>query len=85
MIVSVTADHIAAATPHPNTSPVALALREMGYTDATVGRYYAAFNGAVYVLPKVAVEAEIQFDFVAKGGALQGESIPQIKPYEFEL
>lgn len=41
MKVSVTASHIASAKPTPSESPIALALREMGYLDATVTHRYA--------------------------------------------
>lgn len=83
--ITITATHFAAATPHPNTSPIALALREMGYLDATVTHHFAYFGDDVYELPEVASQNEIRFDFLAKRGAIQGETVEEITPYEFEL
>ena len=83
--VSVTAAHIASAEPYPSKSPIALALREMGYADATVGRSYACMNTKVYALPEAAIASERCFDFLAKGGALQGEVSENIFPYTFEM
>ncbi len=85
MKISITAAHIATAEPYPSKSPIALALREMGYQDATVGRYYVAFANNVYPLPELAIASEKAFDFTAKGGVLQGEMIENVSPYEFEL
>ena len=36
-------------------------------------------------LPESAIASEIKFDFLAKGGALQGEIVEEIKPYTFEM
>jgi hypothetical protein len=83
--VSVQAVHIANAKPYPNLSPTALALRDMGYADATVTHHYAYFNNEAYPLPIVAINSELQFDFLAKNGSLQGETIADVKPFEFEL
>jgi hypothetical protein len=83
--VTVTAAHIAAAKPMPNSSPIALALREMGCQDATVTHRYAYFNQAAYQLPQVAIDNENRFDFLAKQGKIQGESIQDLDAYEFEL
>lgn len=83
--VLITATHIATATPHPNSSPIALALREMGYLDATVTHRFACFGDDVYQLPEVASANEIRFDFLAKRGAIQGETVETVEPYEFEL
>lgn len=85
MKITVTATHIAAATPHSNSSPIALALRELGYLDATVTHRYAYFGEDVYELPEVASANEIRFDFLAKRGAIQGETVETVEPYEFEL
>jgi hypothetical protein len=43
--ISVTATHIANASPFPNSSPIALALRDMGYEKASVTFYQASFGG----------------------------------------
>ena len=83
--VSVTAAHIASAEPYPSKSPIALALREMGYADATVTHHFAYIDSKVYALPEAAIASEIKFDFLAKGGALQGEVSENIFPYTFEM
>jgi hypothetical protein len=84
MIISITSAHITAAEPFPNKSPIALALREMGFVDASVTHHYAYFGDKAYPLPLVAIASEKAFDFAAKGGVLQGE-ITEILPYGFEL
>jgi hypothetical protein len=81
--VSVTAAHIAAAK-YPSKSPLALALREMGYTDAHVTQHFA-YIGKVYTLPGNAIASERCFDYLAKGGSSQGEITENIFAYECEL
>jgi hypothetical protein len=83
--VTVTLDHIAAAKPMPNSSPIALALHEMGYENATVTHRYAYLNQDVYQLPDIATENEIRFDYLAKQGKIQGETFGELEAYEFEL
>ena len=83
--VSVTAAHIANAEPYPHKSPIALALRDLGFADASATKQYAYFGNKVYVLPEAAIASEDRFYFFAKGGSLQGEIIEEIKPYKFEL
>lgn len=83
--ITVKPAHIAAAKPLPSYSPVALALQESGYADATVTHRYAYFCGNAYVLPDVAVNNEIRFDFLAKQGVIQGKVLEQIRGYSFEL
>jgi hypothetical protein len=83
--VSVTDDHIKNATPYPSKSPTALALRELGYTDATVTHRYAYINTKVYALPENAIALERAFDYLAKGGTSQGEIAENIYPSTFEL
>lgn len=83
--ITVTAEHIQNAKPLPNSSPIALALRELGHEDATVGRSYACFGRRVYSLPEIAIANEIHFDFVAKQGKIQGEAMSALEGYEFEL
>lgn len=85
MKLSVTIEHIRAAKPMPNSSPIALALREMGYENASVTHRYAYFNQDVYQLPVIATENEIRFDFLAKQGKIQGETFGDLESYEFEL
>lgn len=82
--VSVTESHIRAAK-YPSNSPVALALREMGFTNVSVSHLHAYINTKVYALPEVATKSERAFDYLAKGGSSQGEIAENIKPYEFEL
>jgi hypothetical protein len=82
--VSVTAAHIAAAK-YPSKSPLALALREMGYTDAHVTHHFAYISNKVYVLPESAIASERCFDFLTKGGSSQGEIAENIFAYESEL
>ena len=82
--VSVTAAHIAAAK-YPSESPLALALREMGYTDAHVTQRFAYIGNKVYQLPESAIASERCFDYLAKGGSRQGEIAENIFAYECEL
>ena len=58
MIVQVTSQHIANAKPLPNYSPVALALQELGYANASVTHRYAYFDDKCYPLPEIAVQNE---------------------------
>jgi hypothetical protein len=84
--VSVTAAHIAAAK-YPSKSPLALALREMGYTDTHthVTHHFAYIGNKVYALPESAIASERCFDYLAKGGSSQGEIAENIFAYECEL
>ncbi len=82
--VSVTAAHIAAAK-YPSKSPLALALREMGYTDTHVTQHFAYIEAKVYTLPENAIASERCFDYLAKGGSSQGEITENIFAYECEL
>jgi hypothetical protein len=84
MQITVTLDHIAKAKPTPSRSPIALALQELGYSEASVTHRYAYFNAQVYPLPEIAIANEIHFDFVAKQGSVQGETTELIE-YTFEL
>jgi hypothetical protein len=83
--VSITAAHIADAKPYPNSSPIALALRDSGYLDACATKQYAYCGDKVYQLPEIAIASESCFDYLANGGSSQGEIIEEIKPYECEL
>lgn len=85
MLVAVTLDHIATAKPYSNQSPIALALQELGYTNAMCNHRFAYINGKPYELPEVAIANEIKFDFIAKSGKLQGEVLEQIEAYEFSI
>lgn len=85
MKVTVTKTHIAAAKPLPNSSLIALALREMKYQDASATHRFAYFNCGAYPLPEVAIAAEIRFDFLAKNGTIQGEIVAELDEYSFEL
>jgi hypothetical protein len=82
--VSVTAAHIAAAK-YPSKSPLALALREMGYADAHVTQHLAYIGNKVYALPESAIASERCFDYLAKGGSSQGEIADNLFAYECEL
>ena len=82
--VSVTAAHIAAAK-YPSKSPLALALREMGYTDTHVAQHFAYIGNKVYALPESEIASERCFDYLAKGGSSQGEIAENIFAYECEL
>ena len=81
---TVTAAHIAAAK-YPSNSPLAIALRELGYADASVTQRYAYTGTKVYQLPENAIASERCFDYLAKGGSSQGEIAENIYPYECEL
>lgn len=83
--ITVTTEHIAAARPYSNSSPIALALQGLGYANATCNHRYAYFDGKVCELPEVAIANEIKFDFIAKSGQVQGEVLEQIEAYEFEI
>ena len=85
MKITVTATHIAAAKPYSNQSPIALALQEMGYVNATCNHRFAYINGKHYELPETAIANEIRFDFIAKSGKLQGEVCDQITAFDFVL
>jgi hypothetical protein len=83
--IEVTVAHIAAAKPYSHQSPIALALQELGYTNATCNHRFVYINGKPYELPEAAIANEIRFDFIAKSGKLQGEVCDQITPFDFEL
>jgi hypothetical protein len=83
--ITVTNENIAAARPYSNQSPIALALQDMGYPNALCNHRFAYFGGNICELPKVAIANEIQFDFIAKSGKLQGEVCDQITPFDFDL
>ena len=85
MKITVTDTHIAAAKPYSNQSPTALALQELGYTNAMCNHRFAYVDGKPYELPEVAISNEIKFDFIAKSGHLQGEVCDQITAFDFEL
>jgi hypothetical protein len=78
--VTVTAAHIAAAKPYPNSSPIALALRESGYADACATKQFAYCGDKVYKLPENAIVSETKFESLARGGIGQGEIAEEIKP-----
>jgi hypothetical protein len=82
--VVVTAAHIAAAK-YPSNSPLALALRDLGYQRVSVSLYQASIDGKVYALPESAIASERCFDFLTKGGSSQGEITENIFAYECEL
>jgi hypothetical protein len=82
--VSVTAAHIANAM-YPRNSPIALALREIYSENVHVTQRFAYIGNKVYALPESAIASEIKFDFLAKGGVLQGEANENILPYTFEM
>jgi hypothetical protein len=82
--VVVTAAHIAAAK-YPSKSPLALALRDLGYQRVSVSLYQASIDGKVYALPERAIASERCFDFLTKGGSSQGEIADNLFAYECEL
>lgn len=83
--VSVTENHIKAAKATPRSSPIALALIEMGFTDVSVTLHYAFIGEELYMLPEQAIASEKAFDFLVKNGANQDEILGNIFPYQFEL
>lgn len=83
--VSVTAAHIAAAKPYPNSSPIALALREIGYLDACVTKSYAFCNDIAYQLSEQAIALEKGFNFLVGEGASKEKIAENIYPSTFEL
>ena len=85
MQINVTTAHIHAAKPYPYSSPIALALREMGYTEVSVNHRFASVDGTAYRLPEIASQNEIYFDFCFNQGEIQGELLRELKPYQFEL
>lgn len=85
MLIKVSSNHIAAAKPYSHQSPIALALQELGFADATCNHRFAYFDGKVRELPEVAIANEIKFDFIAKSGRLQGEVLEQIESYSFSI
>jgi hypothetical protein len=85
MKITVNKDHITAARPYSNQSPIALALQSMGYANALCNHRFAYINGKQYDLPEVAIANEIRFDFIAKSGQLQGEVLEQIEEYSFDI
>ena len=42
-------------------------------------------NQKAYRLPAIASNNEIRFDFLAKQGKIQGETLQELEAYEFEL
>lgn len=81
MLVSVTVEHIAIATPFPYSSPVALAIGE-----GAIANHCAVYvKGQRYELPEIAKKNEIAFDYFAKAKDSQGTHLKAIAPYEFEL
>jgi hypothetical protein len=91
MKISITAEHIAIAKPYPRSSPVALALIELGFTDVCLGRQYVFVDHRCFQLPAIAISNEIQFDNVFNynqailGDRIKGTVQEQIEPYEFEF
>lgn len=85
MNIQVTTAHITAAKPYSNQSPIALALQAMGYANALCNHRFAYFGGNICELPEEAIAKEIQFDFIAKSGKLQGEVCDQITAFDFDL
>lgn len=81
MQVSVTSEHIAAATPFPYSSPVALAIGE-----GAIANHVAVYvNGDRYELPEIAKQNEKAFDYYRNFKGDQGKHLEAIAPYEFEL
>jgi hypothetical protein len=91
MKISITAEHIAIAKPYPRSSPVALAIIELGFEDVYIGRQHAYIDHRYFQLPAIAVSNETQFDNVFNynqailGDRIKGTVQEQIEPYEFEL
>ena len=81
MKITVTLDHIRAAKPFPYSSPVALALKESGIIDPSVTVNFIYIGADVYHLPAIAKKNENRFYELVKSG----ESIQDLKAYEFEL
>ena len=83
--VSVTAAHIAAAKPYPNSSPIALALRDLGYQRVSVSLYQASIDGKIYTLPEQAIALERCFNYLVGIGATKEKIAENIHPSTFEL
>lgn len=83
--VSVTKEHIAAAKPYPNSSPIALALKDMGYLDACVTKSYAFCNNKAYQLPEQAIALERCFNFLVAIRASKEKIAKDIHASTFEL
>jgi hypothetical protein len=83
--VTVTAAHIDAAKPYPNSSPIALALRDLGYEDACVTKSYAFCNHKAYQLPEQAIALERCFNYLVGIGASKEKIAENIHPSTFEL
>ena len=85
MKITVSTENIAAARPYPTQSPIALALQELGYADASCTHRFAYYAGNVCELPETVSNNEIHFDFIFRSGQIQGEVLKQIEAFEFEV
>jgi hypothetical protein len=83
--VTVTAAHIADAKPYPNSSPIALALRDLGFGDACVTKSYAYCGDKVYTIPEQAIALERCFNHLVGIGATKEKIAENINPSTFEL
>jgi hypothetical protein len=87
--LSVTIDHIKNAKPTPEQSPIALALREMGFRDVVVLENFVYTSGdRVYRLPENAIASQKAFNFLAKKKAFNffaKKIAKNIHPYKCEL
>ena len=86
MLINITQDHILQAHKAKllHRSPVRIALIELGFESPHVTQRTFYIGDWAYPLPDKAVQHEIAFDFISKGGKLQGEQFGLIE-YTFGL
>jgi hypothetical protein len=80
MQITVTNDHINRAKPLPCSSPVALALKDMGI-EAIATHRYVYHEGNAYQLPQIATTNEIAFDMAVRSNGNKS----MLMGYSFEL
>ena len=86
LTIKVTQAHIdqALSAQLLDCSPVRFALIELGFELPHVTQRTAYIGDLPYPLPDIAVQNEVAFDFISKGGKLQGEESGLIE-YTFEM
>ena len=86
LTIKVTQAHIdqALSAKLLDRSPVRFALIELGFESPHVTHVAVYISRNRYVLPDIAIQNEVAFDFISKGGKLQGEESGLIE-YDFEL
>ena len=86
LTIKVTQAHIdqALSAQLLDRSPVRFALIELGFESPHVTHNAVYISRNRYVLPDIARQNEIAFDFPSNGGKLQGEESGLIE-YDFEM